>query len=264
MSDATSTISTLPIEQLAALSDAIQNQWVSLDSSPSILANYVGGHAGTVAEDFRHLAHHGFTEAQVAILLRTAHSSRLLQSKDDIAADLVLSGPDVPGVPTAATDAVVTSLFLRAKNEIVIAGYAFHQARAILEPLAKRMQESPTLKVILHVDISRGFTDTSTSESIVLRFAQEFWKKQWPWKPRPEVWYDPRALEMNREERACLHAKFIAIDGETVLITSANFTEAAQKRNIEVGLLFRNPNRARQLTGYFEALRGTHLLHPLP
>ena len=69
---------------------------------------------------------------------------------------------------------------------------------------------------------------------------------------------------MNREERACLHAKFVAIDGEIVLITSANFTEAAQKRNIEVGLLFRNTKRARQLTGYFEALRGSHLLHPLP
>ncbi len=264
MSEAAPSISTLPTQQLEALSEAIRNQWVSLDSSPSILANYIGGHAAAVAEDFRHLAQLGFTEQQVAVLLRAAHSSRCIQSRDEIAADLVLSGPDVPGVPTAATEAVVTSLFLRAQSEIVIAGYAFHQARTILEPLAKRMQESPTIKVVLHVDVSRGFTDTSTNESIVLRFAHEFWKKHWPWKPRPEVWYDPRALEMNREERACLHAKFIAIDGETVLITSANFTEAAQKRNIEAGLLFRNTNRARQLTGYFEALRGSHLLHPLP
>lgn len=264
MSDATPSISTLPTQQLEALSDAIRNQWVSLASSPSILANYVGGHAATVADDFRHLAKNGFTESQVAILLQTAHSSRCVQSQDEVAADLVLSGPDVPGVPTAATEAVVTSLFLRAKSEIVVAGYAFHQARTILEPLAKRMQESPAIKVVLHVDVSRGFTDTSTHESIILRFAHEFWKKHWPWKPRPEVWYDPRALEMNREERACLHAKFIAIDRETVLITSANFTEAAQKRNIEAGLLFTNPNRARQLTGYFEALRGSRLLHPLP
>jgi phosphatidylserine/phosphatidylglycerophosphate/cardiolipin synthase-like enzyme len=264
MSEPAATISTLPTEQLAALREAIQNRWISLSTSPSLLANYVGGHAGKVAEELRHLAEQGFDETQVAILLRTAHSSRCVQSRDDISADLVLSGPDVPGVPTAATDAVVTSLFLRAKHEIIIAGYAFHQARAILEPLANRMQESSSLKVVLHVDISRGFTDTSTSESIVLRFAQEFWKKHWPWKPRPGVWYDPRALEMNREERACLHAKFIAIDRDTVLITSANFTEAAQKRNIEAGLLFRSPARARQLTGYFEALRANRQLLPLP
>jgi len=264
MSEPAATISTLPAEQLEALAQAFQNQWVSLSSSPSILANYVGGHAREVAEDLRQLAENGFNETQLAILLRTAHSCRCVQPRDNITADLVLSGPDVPGVPTAATDAVVSSLFLRAKNEIIIAGYAFHQARAILEPLAKRMQEGSSLKVVLHVDISRGFTDTSTNESLVLRFAQEFWKKQWPWKPRPEVWYDPRALEMNRDERACLHAKFIVIDGETVLITSANFTEAAQKRNIEAGLLFRSPARARQLTGYFEALRVNRQLLSLP
>lgn len=264
MSDPASTISILPTQQLEALSEAIRNQWVSLASSPSILAPYVGGHAGSVAAGFRQLAESGFNEGQAALLLRTALASRLVQSKDDIAADLVLSGPDVPGVPTAATDAVVSSLFLRAKNEIVIAGYAFHQARGILEPLAQRLENSPSIQVILHVDISRGFGDTSTNQSILLRFAQDFWRKQWPWTPRPEVWYDPRALERNREERACLHAKFIAIDGETVLITSANFTEAAQKRNIEAGLLIRSPSRARQLTGYFEALRTVRLLHPLP
>lgn len=36
------------------------------------------------------------------------------------------------------------------------------------------------------------------------------------------------------------HAKFIIIDHELMLLTSANFSESAEKRNIEFGLLIRD------------------------
>jgi hypothetical protein len=54
-----------------------------------------------------------------------------------------------------------------------------------------------------------------------------------------------------------------AIDGRTVLITSANFTEAAQRRNIEVGIILRSPLRTQQLTRYFAGLRESASLKPL-
>jgi hypothetical protein len=263
MSDPLAILSALPPDALASLAEAMQNGWIRLTSSPSSLANQVGGSAGLVGAAFEQLRLAGFTDPQAATLLSVARSIHVKGSAGETLADLVLSGPDVPGIPTAATDAVVQSLFLEAQSEIVVAGYAFHNARGILEPLAKRLHEHPLLRIILHVDISRGLTDTSTEQNIVLRFAQDFWKRQWPWQPRPEVWYDPRALAMNREERACLHAKFIAIDGRTVLITSANFTEAAQRRNIEVGIILRSPLRTQQLTRYFAGLRESGGLRPL-
>jgi len=37
-------------------------------------------------------------------------------------------------------------------------------------------------------------------------------------------------------------------------VSSANFTEAAQERNIEVGLLVRSPRLADQLTNHFDSL----------
>jgi len=263
MSDATTILSSLPAEQLDALAQALQNHWVGLASSPSALAAYVGGSAASVSAAFQVLAREGFTDPQAVLVLDIARTCRMQERSSRVIADVVLSGPDVPGIPTSSTDAVVHSLFLEAKREIVLAGYAFHNARGILEPLAKRVQESPGLKAILHVDISRGAHDTSTGENIVLRFAQDFWKRHWPWQPRPEVWYDPRALAINREERACLHAKFIAIDQEKVLVTSANFTEAAQHRNIEVGIIVQSPLRTQQLTRYFASLREGGVLRAL-
>lgn len=79
----------------------------------------------------------------------------------------------------------------------------------------------------------------------------------------PEVYYDPRSLEIATHEKSALHAKCIVVDGREVFISSANFTEAAQNRNVEVGLLIRSASLAGNLTGQFDALVDQRLLLPV-
>jgi phosphatidylserine/phosphatidylglycerophosphate/cardiolipin synthase-like enzyme len=67
---------------------------------------------------------------------------------------------------------------------------------------------------------------------------------------------------LDDEKRACLHAKCIVVDGEAVFISSANFTEAAQERNIEVGLLVKSCRLAEQLVLHFDTLLAANLLVP--
>lgn len=263
MAEIVATLAKLPADPLATLAEALQNRWITLTSSLPTLANLVGGMAPEVMGVFEQLQQAGFHDAQAAVLFASTAAAKNSATDHGMRADLVLSGPDVPGIPTSATEAVVQSLFQEAESEIVLAGYAFHNAKAIFEPMAKRLQAKPTLKVLLHVDISRGFQDTTLAAGIVARFANDFWKKHWPWNPRPEVFYDPRALETDAKKRACLHAKFIIIDRKKVLITSANFTEAAQQRNIEAGILLQSPSRVLQLIAYLEALREGGDLKPL-
>jgi phosphatidylserine/phosphatidylglycerophosphate/cardiolipin synthase-like enzyme len=79
----------------------------------------------------------------------------------------------------------------------------------------------------------------------------------WPGERQPELYYDPRSLLTKDEtkERASMHAKCIVVDGNEVLVTSANFTQAAQARNVEVGLrLRRDEGIARRIVGQFERL----------
>jgi len=65
----------------------------------------------------------------------------------------------------------------------------------------------------------------------------------------PEIYFDPRSLHRpavsnlggDTKQRAVLHAKCVVIDGRTAFVSSANFTEAAQERTIEVGVLVRSP-----------------------
>jgi phosphatidylserine/phosphatidylglycerophosphate/cardiolipin synthase-like enzyme len=61
-----------------------------------------------------------------------------------------------------------------------------------------------------------------------------------------------------------LHAKAIVADDEVVLVTSANLTEAAFDRNIEVGLLVRDRALALSVSSHFRGLIDRGLLQPLP
>jgi len=49
-----------------------------------------------------------------------------------------------------------------------------------------------------------------------------------------------------------------------VFVTSANLTEAALDRNIEVGILFRDRTLALSLSNHFQGLIDKGLLSPLP
>jgi phosphatidylserine/phosphatidylglycerophosphate/cardiolipin synthase-like enzyme len=61
-----------------------------------------------------------------------------------------------------------------------------------------------------------------------------------------------------------LHAKAVVADDEAVFITSANMTEAALDRNIEMGLLVRDHALAATVVSHFRGLIDRKLLHILP
>ena len=95
------------------------------------------------------------------------------------------------------------------------------------------------------------------------RFADRFWKTDWPGTSRPSVHYDPRSLEPDGPS-GVLHAKAVVTDEESVFVTSANLTEAALDRNIELGLLVRDRALALSVSSQFRALIDLGLLRPLP
>ena len=64
--------------------------------------------------------------------------------------------------------------------------------------------------------------------------------------------------------RAALHAKCIVVACSEAFVTSANFTEAAQDRNIEAGVLVRIPSFARSLVEQFENLVNSGHIRRVP
>lgn len=94
-------------------------------------------------------------------------------------------------------------------------------------------------------------------------FTNRFWSAGWPGTARPLVYYDPRALEPDAPG-GVLHAKTVVADDEAVFVTSANLSEAAVDRNIELSLLVRDRGLAASVTTHFRRLIERDLLRPLP
>jgi phosphatidylserine/phosphatidylglycerophosphate/cardiolipin synthase-like enzyme len=125
------------------------------------------------------------------------------------------------------------------------------------------MEVAPALQVTMLLNIQRKRGDTTVTEQVVRRFADRFWKVEWPGASRPRVLYDPRALESDGPG-GVLHAKAVVADDDTVFVTSANLTEAALERNIELGLLVRDRALAGSIVAHFRGLIEGGLLHVLP
>ena len=96
-------------------------------------------------------------------------------------------------------------------------------------------------------------SDTRHDSEILREYAANLADK-WPGQFRPTLYYDPRSLDMNLDQRATWHAKVVVIDDQVSFVTSANFTEWAHQRNVEAGVLIRNAEFARHLRQQFEGL----------
>lgn len=250
----------MSLATLAALSSARLLTLARLVSSypdqappSSRLEQVVGADCVWVARAIEELRNSGWRSSQVAESLDT-----LGMVKDGMAPvpglEYVLSGPAVRGIPTRDTSAVVQSLFAAAEHDVLIVGYAFYKGAALFQVLRDRWIARPAMRVRMIVDVRRPMNDTSLDDQIVSRFASDFRKRQWPWVPLPEIFHDPRALRTDATARASMHAKCVIVDRRICLITSANFTPAAQERNVEVGVFVRDAEQVRKLSDYFEGL----------
>ncbi|MDQ2644019.1 MAG: phospholipase D-like domain-containing protein [Myxococcota bacterium] len=180
--------------------------------------------------------------------------------------DLVWSGTDRGPSLARYTKVVVPDLFSRAARFVTLAGYSFDHGERMFEPLHRTMRERNVVSrffVDIHqlherlkqalrnerrksrlepLDRARADSPRAYAEAVLDLFVEHFWPFE---GPRPEIYYDPRTAD--DQSFASLHAKCIVVDHEQTLITSANFTDRGQTRNIEVGVLIRDPLFAQSL-----------------
>jgi phosphatidylserine/phosphatidylglycerophosphate/cardiolipin synthase-like enzyme len=223
-----------------------------------LLGHCVSSAAIEAMDEFRRL---GFSEVLLAAALELVLQDRQRRPRLEDAIDLVLSGPETPAGANRDTRVVVREMFANAQESVLVAGYMVFQGKSVFQALADRMLAVPGLRVRLVLEIKRRQGDTTPASLLVHRFAKRFRSTQWPQdRPLPEVYYDPRSLDMSGHEKSVMHAKCIVVDRRDVFISSANFTEAAQNRNLEVGLLVRSVALASNVSAHFDTLVNLKLL----
>lgn len=168
---------------------------------------------------------------------------------------LVWTGDD-PGVSHSRhTRLVLPELFARAREHVLVAGYAIDNGAEMFAALHQAMVERG-VTADLFVDVGQlaerlkqAAKSAGQSWSLVSAPIEAakgnlergraivalFLRMMWPFgEPKPVVYFDPRTAE--ERSIVSLHAKCVVIDHEYTLITSANFTDRGQTRNLEAGV----------------------------
>ena len=253
----------LPAHVRRRLEAALESGLVTASSPPSALRAALGSELGAssadVAAGLRELHALGISGQVAAAWLRTtAQGAGRVR-----AADLVWSGPEVAGLHARDTRRVYEELMGAAQRSLWASTFAFFDGPQAFAVLARRMEEGPALSVTLLLNIQRRRGDTTDPAHLVRRFADRFWSADWPGAARPDVYYDTRSLDP-AGPTSVLHAKAVVADDESLFVTSANLTEAALDRNIELGLLVRDRALALNVVGHFQGLIDRGLLARLP
>ncbi|KRC53371.1 MULTISPECIES: DISARM system phospholipase D-like protein DrmC [unclassified Nocardioides] len=110
-------------------------------------------------------------------------------------------------------------LVLAARQSVVCATYNFEQTSQMWKVL-KEASEQPGVVVTVYVD-----GDKADAAKLKTQL------------PKASIY---QSAELHNGKRVVSHAKFIVIDHELLLLTSANFSFSAENRNVEFGLLVRD------------------------
>ena len=241
--------------ELRALATSVRNRRVSPPYSVLGLQRIVGQDAaGSVSSKLDLLSASGMSSEALSVCLELAADALSSRPPLEDLVDLVTSGPEAGGVANRSTAVVVSELFRGAERSVLVAGYAVYQGQKVFQALGDRMVQHPQLETRMFLDVPRKQGDTSAADALIARFVQQFKSSQWPnGAPLPNVYCCGQMITQNRKPGS-LHAKCIVVDGEHVFVSSANFTEAAQERNIEVGLLVQSRAVADRVCRFFDAL----------
>lgn len=173
------------------------------------------------------------------------------------APELVWTGPDRSGDGARRTAQVVRELFGSAQRHVLISGYALRDAADLLAPLHARMLNAG-VRVDVYLSVDQDAHPGGAPRAMALsEVAERAWRHiggSWPWTDAvPRVLVDARLLD--GREFCSIHAKAIVVDSSRALVTSANLTERAMERNVEIGVVLHDPTFASELVGHFDGAR---------
>lgn len=156
----------------------------------------------------------------------------------------VWTGPQAAG-DRRLTSGTLHGLLVQASERILLVSYAAHTLPEVADDLAAAVARGCTVDVVFETPHDgAGYDGPSTA------FAAVEGIKRWRW-PKDQ-----------RPPKASLHAKLLVIDGRRALVGSANLTNSALTRNLEAGVLVRDPSVASDLEQHVRDLMSNGILCP--
>ena len=143
----------LSISNLKALAASLRSGPLSMGLSRHAVSQIAGASASQVFEALTQLLATGIAPQHAALVVDAIAATRESATDPAQILDLVLSGPEVPGITTGDTLTTLRTLISEAKREVLMIGYAVHNAKPIFELLASRMAND-NLHVVFCIEIA--------------------------------------------------------------------------------------------------------------
>lgn len=190
-------------------------------------------------------------ESATTTLLRAVLAERAQAAEP---AELVWTGPEGMAASSRRTEVVFRDLLGSAQRDVWMAGYAIDHGDSLFAPLHRAMLDRQVrARFLLNLQYKDNEQREKTEEAGAALLVNRFLSQQWKFDgPKPDIFYDPRTLK--KRSYVSMHAKVVVVDEARVLIGSANFTQRAQQRNIEAGVLLHDPTFAKQLVTQLQSL----------
>lgn len=184
-----------------------------------------------------------------AVLETNAHTHAAIS--DSLRVESVWSGPsDIPILDRKSMQAMF-DVINGARKELLLASYVIHDIESTVERL--RAASDRGVRIIMIVEMDKQHGGTLDYSGIA--------KAGLPVIPHLELFYWP--LERRHivdGKSGILHAKCIVADRRDALVSSANLTEHAFHRNIELGVRITGGTVPESIVRQFEELIRTHVL----
>jgi cardiolipin synthase A/B len=159
--------------------------------------------------------------------------------------EIIWTGPANSRFPVRRVDQVLYDLISSAKRRIVLVTFAAHRVRHLCAHLTQAVERGVDLKLIVE---SEGESEGQLTLDAIAAF------RDVP-PTRTRLYYWPLT---KRERNAAgrpgkLHVKCAVID-DVALVGSANLTDDAFNRNMELGMMVREPSTVAAIAGHFDEL----------
>lgn len=165
--------------------------------------------------------------AELAPMLEVALAAKRARQTTE----LVWTGPATPVVPVRRTEQVLCDLIRCAERRLTMTSFGIFQVPRLVKELERSLERGVALRIVLgdreahsdqEIDRQRyQLGPVVTARATLL---------QWP--------ADHRARD-EQGHAGLMHVKAAVADAKVAFLTSANLTEAALERNMELGVLIR-------------------------
>lgn len=168
------------------------------------------------------------TPQEAALVIRTAAlTTRAARERQSV--ELVWTGPTVRQVAMRRTDQALLEVIQRAQQSLLIVSFAVYNIPAIAAAIVQAAARGVTIQICVEAPEPSGQKMAhDTVKALGPAVAQQAAIYVWPSDQRP----------VNASGHAgVLHVKCAVSDAKVLFLSSANLTDSAFNRNMELGLL---------------------------